>query len=247
MSSRSAVRSGATSRLMACSCSLVFADCRFENTGLTFASSSPAFSSASIVFANVGGCGLFAIASISLRCCAMPSLIAGRKCSGLISSNGGTPNGVVHSLSSGLDLACGRRRLLAREHDREARRGTGEARRFGRSWVWPFGKGQLGSRGPEAPRIYLSHGFRSRTPGVDWPHSPTLDLPRRRPMSEPYPELIARFYDAVYAQGARRRGQRVVPRPHGGGTRARAGDRRRYRPAASRRRGAAASTRGAST
>jgi hypothetical protein len=34
-------------------------------------------------------------------------LNAGRKCSGLISWNGGTPNGVVHSFKSGLLEAAG--------------------------------------------------------------------------------------------------------------------------------------------
>ena len=42
-----------------------------------------------------------AIASTSRRCSSMPALKAGMKCSGLISVNGGTPNGVVHSFSSG--------------------------------------------------------------------------------------------------------------------------------------------------
>src|SRR5450759_2260806 len=97
--------SGVTSRLMAWSCAFVSADCSPPNTPCTFDNSSPAFSSASIVLANVGGCGLLATASTSLRFCAIASLNAGRKCSGLISWNGGTWNGVVHSFSSGLSVA----------------------------------------------------------------------------------------------------------------------------------------------
>src|SRR5450759_2133174 len=97
--------SGVTSRLMAWSCAFVSADCSPPNTPCTFDNSSPAFSSASIVLANVGGCGLLTTASTSLRFCAIASLNAGRKCSGLISWNGGTWNGVVHSFSSGLSVA----------------------------------------------------------------------------------------------------------------------------------------------
>jgi hypothetical protein len=92
---------GVVSRLIACSCSLVSAEDRFEKTALTFASSSPVASSASIVLAKVAARGSFAIASTSLRCWATASC-ARRKCSGLMSWNGGTPNGVVHSLRSGL-------------------------------------------------------------------------------------------------------------------------------------------------
>ena len=103
MSSRWAASIGATFFWIACSASLVSAEVRFEKTLPAFSSSRPEASSASMVFAKVGGAGLFAIASTSRSCCAMPSSIAGRKCSVLISSKGGTPKGVVHSEKKGLD------------------------------------------------------------------------------------------------------------------------------------------------
>ena len=103
MSSRWAAIIGATFFWIACSASLVSAEVRFEKTLVAFSRSRPEASSASIVFAKVGGAGLFAIAATSRSCCAMPSSIAGRKCSVWIWSKGGTPKGVVHSERKGLD------------------------------------------------------------------------------------------------------------------------------------------------
>ncbi len=94
--------SGANSFWIACSESLVSAPARLENTVRTRSSSTPESSSASSVFAKVGGSGLPAIASTSVLWRAIASLRAGAKCSSSISANGGTPNGVVHSTSSGL-------------------------------------------------------------------------------------------------------------------------------------------------
>ena len=55
-----------------------------------------------MVFSKVGGSGLPAIAAISASCSANARSNAGPKCSGLISPNGGTPNGVVQVLKNGL-------------------------------------------------------------------------------------------------------------------------------------------------
>jgi hypothetical protein len=49
----------------------------------------------------VGASGLLTIVSITAACCLIPSLNAGRKCSDLIFSNGGTPNGVSYNSSRG--------------------------------------------------------------------------------------------------------------------------------------------------
>lgn len=73
-----ALRSGVTSRLMRCRSGLVSADCRLKKTPWIFDSSSPAFSSASIVLRKVAGFGLPAIAAISLRCRSSATLKAGR-------------------------------------------------------------------------------------------------------------------------------------------------------------------------
>jgi hypothetical protein len=59
------------------------------NTLLARVNSSPERSIATIVFSKVGGAGFFAIASICLRCAAMPASSAGLKCSSLILSKGG--------------------------------------------------------------------------------------------------------------------------------------------------------------
>ena len=56
-----------------------------------------------MVFSNVGGAALPAIVFTSRSCCAMPSSIAGRKCSVRIWSKGGTPKGVVHSERKGFE------------------------------------------------------------------------------------------------------------------------------------------------
>ena len=103
MSSRWAAIIGATFLWIACRASLVSAEVRFEKTLPAFSRSRPEASSASMVFSNVGGAALPAIAFTSRSCCAMASSIAGRKCSVLIASKGGTPKGVVHSERKGLD------------------------------------------------------------------------------------------------------------------------------------------------
>ncbi len=107
MSSRSAADIGATSRAMAWSWSLVSAEVRLWKTDPTLSRSFPDVSSASMVFAKVGGASSVAMASTSLRRSANPALNAGRKCSGLIWSKGGTPKGVVHSTKNGLVSCAG--------------------------------------------------------------------------------------------------------------------------------------------
>ena len=62
-----------------------------------------ATSKAAIVFSTFGTAVLPAIASTALWCAAIARSNAGMKCSGLTSPKGGSPNGVCHGSSSGLD------------------------------------------------------------------------------------------------------------------------------------------------
>ena len=101
LSSRRLERIGATSLAIAWICSLVSAPVRVLKTPDTLIISIPVASSAARVFSKVGGSGFCAIASTSARCSAIALSKAGRKCSSWISSNGATPNGVVHSVKNG--------------------------------------------------------------------------------------------------------------------------------------------------
>ena len=66
---------------------------RLPNTFHARVSSAPDRSSATIVFSKVAGSGAATIAATSARCSAMPASSASRQCSGLMSPNGGRPNG----------------------------------------------------------------------------------------------------------------------------------------------------------
>ncbi len=105
MSSRCAAIIGAVSWAIAWSPGVVSALVRLPNTALTRASSSPERSSATMVFSNVGAWREATIALTSAVWRAIASRYAGRKCASRIWSNGGTPNGVVHSASNGLAIA----------------------------------------------------------------------------------------------------------------------------------------------
>src|SRR5207244_12157277 len=79
---------------------------RSQHTGDTFESSFPERSSAVMVFAKSGAEGSWVIAATSAAWSAKACSKAGRKCSGLISANGGVSNGVCHAFKSGFSGAC---------------------------------------------------------------------------------------------------------------------------------------------
>src|SRR6266478_4212787 len=59
-----------------------------------------------MVFAKSGAEGSWVIAAISAAWSAKACSNAARKCSGLISANGGVSNGVCHAFKSGISGAC---------------------------------------------------------------------------------------------------------------------------------------------
>ena len=95
-------RRGAYSVSIACSSGLVSADVRHQNTRRTRSRIRPERSSATIVFAKVAGESLWAIASTSASCSAIPASSAGRKCSMVMSANGGSRYGRSLAVRNGL-------------------------------------------------------------------------------------------------------------------------------------------------
>src|SRR6516162_6726727 len=89
---------------MASSASLVLLESRLKNTRLTRSSQRPLRSSASIVLVKVGAAAEPVMAVISALCSAIALSKAGGKCSGLMQSNGGKPNGVVQVSNNGLSV-----------------------------------------------------------------------------------------------------------------------------------------------
>ena len=83
----------------------MWAPARPKNTADTRSRVRPARWKASTVLAKVGSAGSPAMAAISARCSAVARSKAGRKWSGVTRSNGGSPNGVAQSSSSGLEVA----------------------------------------------------------------------------------------------------------------------------------------------
>ena len=77
-----------------------------KKTAATRFSARPLRSSAATVLSKLGSAGSPAIASISRRCSASAASKAGRKCPTAIRSQGGLPNGVSQSASSGLAEVC---------------------------------------------------------------------------------------------------------------------------------------------
>src|SRR5215469_2678870 len=67
----------ASAVLTSCSLGLVFAPVTAPNAAMARSSNWPLFSSATMVFSNVGASGLLAMASISAFCCSIPASIAG--------------------------------------------------------------------------------------------------------------------------------------------------------------------------
>ncbi len=102
ISSWCAANSGAILRCTSCSVGLVLALLRLEKIVSARSSVWPARSIATIVLSNVGLSGLAAIASISLRCSAMPCRSAGRKSSSWIWSKRGKCKSSVLGTSSAL-------------------------------------------------------------------------------------------------------------------------------------------------
>src|SRR5271166_2119687 len=96
---------------MASSASLVLLESRLKKTRLTRSSKRPLRSNASMVLAKPGGSAEPVIAAISASCSPIPASKAGAKCSGLMRSNGGTPNGVVQVSKNGFSAI----RLSAQE------------------------------------------------------------------------------------------------------------------------------------
>ncbi len=90
-------RIGAMSRSIACSSGFVCEPVQIvENAQRRASAAAPDFSIASMVLAKVGEAVLDRIFSTSALCVSMPLSKAGRKCAGLIRSNGGSSNGAVH-------------------------------------------------------------------------------------------------------------------------------------------------------
>src|SRR5579884_2144821 len=89
---------------MASIASLVQLPSRLWNTPSTRRSNRSLRSSASIVFVKLGGSGADAIAATATRSSAMARSNAAGKCSGLMRSNGGVPNGVSQVSKNGLSL-----------------------------------------------------------------------------------------------------------------------------------------------
>ena len=125
-----------------------------------------------MVLAKVGASFEAAMAATSSRWRFIPSWKAGRKCSSLILSKGGTPKGVCHSSSSGLGAgvsaaraASGRSRSTAmRAWRMGSSPGRGRpGRAGGRADSRPWGPrpSRRGSKGLE-PRVRLQAGPRQR-------------------------------------------------------------------------------------
>jgi hypothetical protein len=95
-------RTGAISRSIASSASLLWAPARLKNTEATRSSLAPLRSKASIVLAKDAGSRLAAMSAISERFWGSAISKAGAKCSGASKSKGGASNGPVQASSSGL-------------------------------------------------------------------------------------------------------------------------------------------------
>ena len=93
---------GAYSVSIACSSGFVSAEVRHQNTRRTRSRIRPERSSATMVFTKVGRASRWAITATSASCSAMPASRPVRKCSILMSANGGSSYGSVLATKNGL-------------------------------------------------------------------------------------------------------------------------------------------------